>query len=85
MAEELLERPVFRKVTFRLMAFLCLLYIVNVLDRMNISFARLPGQSACRAPSTGVLVPDLRGPWSCARSSCARNSRCRQTIAASDR
>jgi len=41
MAEELLEQTVLRKVTFRLMPFLCLLYIVNILDRMNVSFARL--------------------------------------------
>jgi MFS transporter, ACS family, tartrate transporter len=41
MAEELLERRVFRKVMFRLMPFLCLLYIVNILDRMNVGFARL--------------------------------------------
>ncbi len=41
MAEELLERTVLRKVTFRLMPFLCLLYMVNILDRMNVSFARL--------------------------------------------
>jgi len=39
--EELLERDVFRKVTLRLIPFLCLLYFVNILDRMNISFARL--------------------------------------------
>jgi ACS family tartrate transporter-like MFS transporter len=41
MAEELLERTVFRKVTFRLMPFLCLLYMVNILDRMNVGFAYL--------------------------------------------
>ena len=41
MADEFLERTVFRKVTLRLMPFLCLLYFVNILDRVNIGFARL--------------------------------------------
>src|SRR5271168_4687315 len=40
-AEELLERIVFRKVSLRLIPFLCLLYFVNILDRVNIGFARL--------------------------------------------
>jgi ACS family tartrate transporter-like MFS transporter len=40
-AEELLEREVLRKVTLRLIPFLCLLYFVNILDRVNIGFARL--------------------------------------------
>jgi ACS family tartrate transporter-like MFS transporter len=39
--EELLERQVLRKVTRRLLPFLGLLYFVNILDRVNISFARL--------------------------------------------
>jgi ACS family tartrate transporter-like MFS transporter len=39
--EEVLERTVLRKVTLRLIPFLCLLYFVNILDRMNISFAQL--------------------------------------------
>src|ERR1043165_4430074 len=39
--QERLERPVLRKVTLRLLPFLCLLYIVNILDRTNIGFARL--------------------------------------------
>src|SRR5262249_15250598 len=34
-------RKVLRKVTLRLLPFLCLLYFVNILDRVNISFARL--------------------------------------------
>ncbi len=36
-----LERTVFRKVTLRLIAFLCVLYFINILDRVNIGFARL--------------------------------------------
>jgi ACS family tartrate transporter-like MFS transporter len=36
-----LERTVFRKVTLRLMPFLCLVYFFNILDRANIDFARL--------------------------------------------
>ena len=39
--EELLGRQVLRKVTRRLLPFLCLLYFVNILDRVNIGFARL--------------------------------------------
>lgn len=38
---DLLERKVFRKVTLRLIPFLGLLYFVNILDRVNIGFARL--------------------------------------------
>ena len=41
MANELLEGTVFRKVTLRLMPFLCLVYFFNILDRANIDFARL--------------------------------------------
>ena len=41
MADEFLERTVFRKVTLRLMPFLCLIYFFNILDRANIDFARL--------------------------------------------
>jgi ACS family tartrate transporter-like MFS transporter len=36
-----LENAVFRKVTLRLMPFLCLVYFFNILDRANIDFARL--------------------------------------------
>lgn len=36
-----LESVVFRKVAFRLIPFLFLLYVVNILDRNNVSFARL--------------------------------------------
>jgi MFS transporter, ACS family, tartrate transporter len=39
--EELLGRQVIRKVTRRLIPFLCVLYFVNILDRVNIGFARL--------------------------------------------
>jgi ACS family tartrate transporter-like MFS transporter len=39
--EELLQRQVLRKVTLRLLPFLGLLYFINILDRVNISFARL--------------------------------------------
>src|SRR5215470_4547536 len=41
LAEQALERKVFRKVTLRLIPFLGLLYFVNILDRVNIGFARL--------------------------------------------
>ena len=41
MVEEFLSGTVFRKVTFRLMPFLCLVYFFNILDRANIDFARL--------------------------------------------
>jgi ACS family tartrate transporter-like MFS transporter len=41
LAEDLLERQVYRKVALRLLPFLCLLYFVNILDRVNIGFARL--------------------------------------------
>src|SRR5262249_29144502 len=40
-AEYLLGRQVLRKVTRRLLPFLCLLYFVNILARVNIGFARL--------------------------------------------
>jgi len=36
-----IERRVLLKVTLRLIPFLCLLYFVNILDRVNIGFARL--------------------------------------------
>jgi ACS family tartrate transporter-like MFS transporter len=36
-----LERATLRKVTWRLIPFLFLLYVVNILDRVNVSFARL--------------------------------------------
>jgi len=39
--DHLLERTVLRKVTLRLLPFLGLLYFVNVLDRVNVGFARL--------------------------------------------
>ncbi len=39
--EDHLERTVLGKVTFRLIPFLWVLYFVNILDRVNIGFARL--------------------------------------------
>jgi ACS family tartrate transporter-like MFS transporter len=39
--DELRERTDFRKVTLRLIPFLCLAYFFNILDRANIDFARL--------------------------------------------
>jgi ACS family tartrate transporter-like MFS transporter len=39
--DEALERGVMRKVTLRLIPFLFLLYVVNILDRSNIGFAKL--------------------------------------------
>jgi MFS family permease len=44
---ELLERVVLRKVSLRLLPFLFLLYVVNILDRVNVSFAKLK------------MIPDL--------------------------
>ena len=40
-ADANMEQTVFRKVTLRLMPFLCLVYFFNILDRANIDFARL--------------------------------------------
>src|SRR2546423_15629470 len=39
--DEASEAAVLRKVTLRLIPFLFLLYVVNILDRVNISFAKL--------------------------------------------
>jgi len=39
--EDLRGRTALRKVTLRLLPFLCLLFIINILDRLNIGFARL--------------------------------------------
>ena len=36
-----LKRVVLRKVAWRLLPFLFLLYVVNILDRINVGFARL--------------------------------------------
>ena len=36
-----LERATMRRVTFRLLPFLLLLYIISWLDRVNVSFAKL--------------------------------------------
>src|SRR6266849_2632414 len=41
-----LERAVLRKVALRLLPFLFLLYLVNILDRVNVSFASLQMQPA---------------------------------------
>ncbi len=40
-ADDSLERIVFSKVALRLVPFLFLLYVVNILDRVNVGFARL--------------------------------------------
>ena len=40
-ADDALESVVFRKVAIRLIPFLFLLYVVNILDRNNVGFARL--------------------------------------------
>ena len=40
-SEEALGRRVLRKVTWRLVPFICILYIFNILDRANPGFARL--------------------------------------------
>ncbi len=39
--ETSLERTTLRKISFRLVPFICILYIFNILDRSNIGFARL--------------------------------------------
>jgi MFS family permease len=39
-----LDRAILRKVAWRLLPFLCLMYLVNILDRMNAGFARLSMQ-----------------------------------------
>ncbi len=41
LAAEALERVVLRKVALRLIPFIFLLYVVNILDRVNVGFARL--------------------------------------------
>jgi ACS family tartrate transporter-like MFS transporter len=44
LADDLLAARVLRKVTWRLIPFLALLYIFNILDRANVGFARLTMQ-----------------------------------------
>ena len=39
--QDALKRVVLRKVAWRLLPFLFLLYVVNILDRVNVGFARL--------------------------------------------
>ena len=39
--DEALKRVVLGKVAWRLLPFLFLLYVVNILDRVNVGFARL--------------------------------------------
>lgn len=39
-----LERPTLQKVAWRLIPFICLLYLLNILDRANVGFARLKMQ-----------------------------------------
>lgn len=40
-----LERLTLRKVAWRLVPFVCLLYVLNILDRINVGFARLQMQN----------------------------------------
>jgi ACS family tartrate transporter-like MFS transporter len=42
--DDAMQRRVFRKVAWRLVPFLCLLYVFNILDRVNVSFALLTMQ-----------------------------------------
>ncbi len=42
--ERSLERAILAKVAWRLVPFLCLLYVLNILDRANVGFARLQMQ-----------------------------------------
>ena len=39
--DEVLPRVVLTKVAWRLLPFLFVLYVINILDRINVSFARL--------------------------------------------
>src|SRR4051812_22081921 len=43
--DDVLPDAVLRKVTRKLIPFLCLLYIFNILDRSNVGFARLTMQT----------------------------------------
>jgi ACS family tartrate transporter-like MFS transporter len=54
--EESLERAVRRKATLRLIPFLGLLYFVNILDRVNIGFARLHDMLADLQMSEGAYA-----------------------------
>ncbi|MCA8993446.1 MAG: MFS transporter [Planctomycetaceae bacterium] len=45
MDQNSLERSTLRKVAWRLMPFICLCYVLNILDRANVGFARLNMQT----------------------------------------
>lgn len=44
MSESVLEKSTLQKVTWRLIPFICLLYLMNIIDRANVGFARLQMQ-----------------------------------------
>ena len=44
MNDDSLEKRTLRKVAWRLIPFVCLLYVLNILDRSNVGFARLQMQ-----------------------------------------
>ena len=44
MDQELLAQATLRKVAWKLIPFLCVLYVFNILDRANVGFARLSMQ-----------------------------------------
>ncbi len=44
-----LERSTLRRVAWRLVPFICLLYLLNIIDRVNLGFARRL-YDYCRAP-----------------------------------
>src|SRR5262245_57995752 len=46
------EAAILRKVTWRLVPFLCLLYVFNILDRANVGFARVKMQDDLRMSPT---------------------------------
>lgn len=48
MNENTLEQQTLRKVAWRLIPFVCLLYVLNILDRANVGFARLQMQDDLR-------------------------------------
>ncbi|MCX4548195.1 hypothetical protein OG204_26040 [Streptomyces sp. NBC_01387] len=49
------ERATMKAVTWRLMPFLVLLYLVACADRSDVGFAKRPGRRAC--PASCVLLP----------------------------
>lgn len=55
MTPELLERTTLRKVAWKLIPFLCALYILNILDRSNVGFAKLRMQDDLPGMTKGMF------------------------------